>query len=853
MTVTSPDLLASLWRASWQGAIALTLIWIVCRALARRLPADAHCWLWRLGYVKLLVGLLWGGAIFLPVLTPAPSLPPQPQNTSIAIPMSAPASSAANIANVVPPGSLDAPRSDPWRNWQTLLAAVYAVGIAICLIRLCIAARRTHRALQLAIPIDAGPETDCAADLAHRIGLRRVPMLARSAIVDSPVFLAGRILLPAAADYAEADLRMILAHELAHARRRDLAWEWLGIAAQIAFFFHPLVVVARREERLAREAAADSLALRATDADPASYGRMLLALALEPSRSHPTLAGAVGVIEGGSPLRRRLLALRDGAKFRCGRRTAIVLALLMGLALTPWQVTHGQAVAPTAVPPSAVSSNFPKMPAGDKSIIGVVRDENGKPVSGLEVDLNWAWSQDAPMSNVTSFMEVGLNLVGHVSTDAQGRFRFSGLPAGKFDCEVISPAEQYVRTRIALEVNKSDSVKTLAIAVSTGALVTGRVVNSMTHQPMAGVSVGAGNVPPGKKPMNLAMTSLTQTDAQGRYKFRVMPGYVAISIGRITDPSLNPRIQRMLQVVQVQSGTTFEMADVPVYFNPAIICVGPDEKPIAGARYYVTRLEGAKKGYGGFGLTDSTGMFVLDGKNGSFSIRLGARTVAGKFHWSPGSPLTITVGSKTTSHPSNLANVVLPEAPSAEITGQIVSPQGKPIPNALVRIDESDPKTQYGIGQRTVKADSSGVFHATLYLNQQNYVCIRADKFNQVNISNRLPALKTGTATDLGAIRLVHANGYIAGRLVDTSGKPMKGVLAAARGGKTLVSAALTDTQGRFHIPNIVSGETLRLKFCLRGVVPDSGDPGEMSNQKMEISGVRASTKEMEIVWRPEK
>lgn len=849
MNIAPPDLLLSLWRASWQGAIALTLIWIVCRALARRLPADAHCWLWRLGYVKLLVGLLWSGVILLPVLTPAPSLPPQPQNTSIAIPMSAPASSAANIANVVPPGSLDAPRSDPWRNWQTLLAAVYAVGIAICLIRLCIAARRTHRALQLAIPINAGPETDCAAELAHHLGLRRVPMLARSAIVDSPVFLAGRILLPAGADYAEADLRMILAHELAHARRRDLAWEWLGITAQIAFFFHPLVVVARREERLAREAAADSLALRATDADAAAYGRMLLTLALKPSRPHPSLAGAVGVIEGGSSLRRRLLALRDGAKFRCGWRTAVALALLMGLVLTPWQVTHGQAAAPLGVPIGIVSATLPKMPAGDKSIKGVVHDEKGKAVAGLDISLIWHWS----LNQADGMPITGESSVGNVITDAQGLFRFSSLPAGKFDYQILSPTDQYAALRGSVVINNADSTKALSITVSTGVLIDGRVVDGKTHQPIAGICVGAADVTPDKTKMTGTRTPFTRTDAQGRYKVRVMPGFVAISIGTIKSPSLNPRTGRTMRFAQVPSRTSFKMSDTPVYLDPAIICVAQDGKPIAGARYYVTRLQGGKKEFGSFGLTQPTGVVVLSGDNGLFSIRQGARTVSGTFHCSPGSPLTLTVGSKTTSYPSNLANVVLPEAPSAEITGHIVSPQGKPIPNALVRIDESDPKTQYGIGQRTVKADSSGVFHATLYLNQQNYVCIRADKFNQVNISNRLPALSAGTATDLGAIRLLHANGYIAGRLVDTSGKPMKGVLAAARGGKTLVSAALTDTQGRFHIPNIVSGETLRLKFCLRGVVPDSGDPGEMSNQQMEISGVRASTKEMEIVWRPEK
>jgi len=41
--------LAALWRATWQGSLALLLVWAVCRVL-QRLPARAKSWLWRLAY-----------------------------------------------------------------------------------------------------------------------------------------------------------------------------------------------------------------------------------------------------------------------------------------------------------------------------------------------------------------------------------------------------------------------------------------------------------------------------------------------------------------------------------------------------------------------------------------------------------------------------------------------------------------------------------------------------------------------------------------------------------------------------------------------------------------------------------
>src|SRR4029078_1460517 len=57
---------------------------------------------------------------------------------------------------------------------------------------------------------------------------------------------------------AEA-LNAALLHELAHINRRDLFWNWLPPLAETAFFFHPLVWLARREWRLTQEIATDEL------------------------------------------------------------------------------------------------------------------------------------------------------------------------------------------------------------------------------------------------------------------------------------------------------------------------------------------------------------------------------------------------------------------------------------------------------------------------------------------------------------------------------------------------------------------------------------------------------------------
>src|SRR5438874_11777099 len=68
---------AAIGRACWQGGLAISLAWVLCRLLPR-LSGRFQCWLWRLAYTKLLVALLWAAPLKLPVLAAQPPLQPSP-------------------------------------------------------------------------------------------------------------------------------------------------------------------------------------------------------------------------------------------------------------------------------------------------------------------------------------------------------------------------------------------------------------------------------------------------------------------------------------------------------------------------------------------------------------------------------------------------------------------------------------------------------------------------------------------------------------------------------------------------------------------------------------------------------
>src|SRR5205823_3664741 len=129
---------------------------------------------------------------------------------------------------------------------------------------------RVRRLRQVCVPVEDEGLARSVAELCARFRLRQLPELAAGP-VDSPALVGVRrptILLPTdlCPTATVGELRLVIAHELAHLKRRDLLWGWLPVLAHSLFFFHPLVWLARTEIRLAQEMAADEMAVCGTDA-----------------------------------------------------------------------------------------------------------------------------------------------------------------------------------------------------------------------------------------------------------------------------------------------------------------------------------------------------------------------------------------------------------------------------------------------------------------------------------------------------------------------------------------------------------------------------------------------------------
>jgi beta-lactamase regulating signal transducer with metallopeptidase domain len=347
-------MLPQLLRASIDGAIAVALVWLLCRAIPR-LTGATRAWLWWLAAAKFVVALVWTAPIPLPLLPPAQpveivverSSPPplmadmEPIDESIADD----AAGVATMRPVVPP-------ANPWP------AALTVIWIAGVIIAAGLAARDWRRASRLvAASWPATPEIlGIVQPLSSRLSLGRVPEVRLSPDVDTPLVVGvGRpgVLLPATGfgRLSPRQRQMSICHELVHIRRADLRLGCVPALAELLFFFHPFTRLAAREYALAREAACDAAVLEALDAAPQEYGRLLVDLGVAEPRARLAAAGASW---SSSTLKRRLVMLNNLSSVSSASRVlAAVAVAVAAVSVVPVKLVARQAAPSPAAKPIA--------------------------------------------------------------------------------------------------------------------------------------------------------------------------------------------------------------------------------------------------------------------------------------------------------------------------------------------------------------------------------------------------------------------------------------------------------------------------------------------------------------------
>ncbi len=304
------EFLGQLVRATGQASLLALVIWLVIHALGEHLNPEWRCRLWLLAIVRLAwpVSLPSPVSLFNLVAAPASWAGPEHSSRYLADELLA---------------QLERSLEQPW------VAVVWAIGAGALLFRGVLAAGWAFWVRASARPLASWEAWWLLQECKGVLGVADPVAILESARVKSPCLLGlfrPALVLPAglSSELSANELRLIMLHELAHLRRRDLALNWVLAAVETIHWFNPVVWSLTRKIRDEREEDCDARALATQPQSCREYGEVLLKLLeRDCDGATPTMATAMlGDVEDEvAPLRHRLNAIM---KFRPGSRRWVV-------------------------------------------------------------------------------------------------------------------------------------------------------------------------------------------------------------------------------------------------------------------------------------------------------------------------------------------------------------------------------------------------------------------------------------------------------------------------------------------------------------------------------------------------
>lgn len=408
------------WLLQHVAVTALLAVFVaVLSRLGRFRPAVCHA-LWVLVLIKLLVPpvpiLPWSPADAVGLYrtltgTARPAASGASPMAKDAVP-AAPARLLRLIATVMPEDTARLGRHQP--QWQNPARAVLLVlWLAGTLAMACLQAARLRRFLGLLRQAHPAPPwlTAQVEELAQTFNLTPPEALAVPRIWSAFTWPVGRprLLIPEATlcDIEPERWRGVLAHELAHLKRRDHWVGWLELLAGCLWWWNPVFWYARRQLHVQAEMACDAWVVWALPERRRDYAEALVRI-VELVSERPAPAPVLGMGSGAAVAfeRRLVMILREHVPRRMPV-VAMALILLLGAMVVPgWSQESSDAAAspgkPEAASRDASTAATDAEPPKEKSQIAKILD--------LPV---WIEFEDVHISEILEFLadSYDLNIV----------------------------------------------------------------------------------------------------------------------------------------------------------------------------------------------------------------------------------------------------------------------------------------------------------------------------------------------------------------------------------------------------------------------------------------------------------
>ena len=329
-------------------ALALALLATAVGVTVKR-PQLTHL-LWLLVFVKLVTP---------PLLTiPVVAIPEAPKTAAavdayarLGLPFAgqdANAAAGSEWAHTAAPVHRHRARSSLGTLTQAWLPPIWLIGCAAVCAASLFRAVRFNRLLTRECR-QASRELQMTADaIVGGLGLKRAPAVYTTSANLSPMvwWMGGkvRVVLPESVlSGLDAEQRWwVLAHELAHVRRKDYLVRWLEWMACVAFWWNPVVWWAQRNLRAMEEICCDALVVASLKPQPRAYADAILTAVetlIQPVLRPPAMASEVN---SGGHLERRFRMILSSKTNPFTSRWAHAAVLLFAVVVLPFGVARAQ-------------------------------------------------------------------------------------------------------------------------------------------------------------------------------------------------------------------------------------------------------------------------------------------------------------------------------------------------------------------------------------------------------------------------------------------------------------------------------------------------------------------------------
>ena len=340
----------------------------------------------------------------------------------------------------------------------------WLAGAVASVVALLIGLARLRRLRASSSRVTEGPLHRLCADLARSCGLRRgVDLLVgpRPGLMATWGWRRPAVMLPAAAsEWSPERMRVVLLHELAHARRGDWLLQMAAEALRCVWWFNPLAWIVRARLRRESEHAADDLVV-AQGVPATGCATQLVELAKEARKHRRTWLPAPAMARP-SHLERRLSAMLNSHTNRRPMTRLARFGSLGALVLASIVVASLQVAAQTA------------------RINGKVVDQTGNAVRNPSI--TFTISETGPQAPMPyAFFDEAGNVVrnpditGRISRTSSARlvgrddgsFEVFDLQPGEYSVEVRMPGFEPLFRRLSLEAGEQREEELLLSRTST--------------------------------------------------------------------------------------------------------------------------------------------------------------------------------------------------------------------------------------------------------------------------------------------------------------------------------------------------------------------------------------------------